>query len=146
MKQKSWIRNEILLSIFVPLVFLIIGVFIRPFFGDNAYPVDYDVIDSYEWADMFFLWYVVFSILCAIYHVAIAVIGQKFNIHSQKAWLNYGIIAVVVSLIGPVYITANWREESICTFIMYLMFLLEYIITFLLSTWKAPRHWDFCPF
>ena len=144
--KKSWIKTEILLSIVVPMVFWVIAFFARIYFGENAYPVDYDIIDSYDWANIFFSWFTLFAIICIISNVFIAVMGEILHWNSQKAWIVYGIIAIVISIIAPICITFRWREESGCTALMYLLFILEYVVTFLLSTWKAPKHWDFCPF
>ena len=144
--KKSWIKNEVFLSAIITAIFLVIGFFVRMYFAENACPIDYEVIDSYEWANMFFVVFLLSTILCGIYNIAIAVIGQKFDIHSQRAWLIYGIFSIVISLIGPMYMCFGYGEESACTIIMFAMFILEYALTFLISTYKCPRHWDFFPF
>lgn len=144
--KKSWIKNEVILSIIIPVIFLVIGFFVRMYFAENAYPIDYEVIDSYDWANMFLGLFILSTILCIIYNIAIAVIGEKFDIHSQKAWLIYGIFSIVISLIGPIYMCFGYREESACTIIMFAMFILQHVVTFLISTYNCPRHWDFCPF
>lgn len=139
-------RSEIFCGVIIPLLFLAISMFVKTYFDYNAYPVDYEYIDSYDWANIFFKFYAGMSVICVILNaVIIPVLGTKANIHSQHAWFVYAIISLILALIIPIYITIEYREDSSCTFIMYIMFLLQYVLTFLVSTWKCPRHWDFFP-
>lgn len=145
--KKLFIKYEVIWSIIIPIVFIIIGVWVRFIFAENAFPVDFEEIDSYEWSNVFLILYIGFSVLCAIYHaVIVAYMAAKFGWNSQLGWIVYFAISVLISLIAPIYMTFAYREESLCTLGVYLLFVLEYVTTFLVSTYLCPRHWDFCPF
>ena len=53
------IKKEIIWSIIIPIGFFVLGLLAKFYFDDNAFPVNYDEIDSYEWANMFFGLYIV---------------------------------------------------------------------------------------
>lgn len=144
--KKLFIKNEVIWSLIIPVFFFVLGLFAKFYFAENAFPVDYEEIDSYEWSNMFFGLYIFFTALCIIYHsIIVAYLGAKFSWNSQLAWIVYFAISVVISLVAPIYMTFAYREESFCTLLVYLLFFFEYVITFLVSTYNCPRHWDFCP-
>ena len=146
--KKLYIKSEVIWSIVIPVLFLaILGLWFKFFSDNNAFPVDYDEIDPSEWSNKVFYLYIVFTGLCIIYHtIVVAFFGAKFNWNTQLAWIVYFAIAVVISLIAPIYMTFAYPEESSCELIMYLLFVGEYVVTFLVSTYLCPKHWDFCPF
>lgn len=139
-------KKEIFCGFMIPLIFVVIVMLLKTFFEDNAYPVDYEYIDSFDWTSIFMRWYFTMSAICIILNgFLIPFLGTKANLNSQNAWLMYAVISLILALIAPVYITVKFREDSMCTWIMYLLFLLQYALTFLISTKNAPRHWDFFP-
>lgn len=145
--KKLFIKNEVMCSIIIPVICFVFGFGIKFWFAENAFPVDFEEIDSYEWSNVFLKLYIGFSVLCVIYHaVIVAYMAAKFGLNSQLAWIVYFAISVLISLIAPIYMTFAYREESLCTLGVYILFVLEYVITFLVSTYNCPRHWDFCPF
>ena len=141
-----WIKNELIASMLIPVLFSIIcGIGLSQWFSENAYPVNYDFIDSYDWAYIFRNLYFRMSGACLLYHVGITLLAAKTGWHGQTAWLVYGIISMVISLIVPIYISFVFPEESLCTLWMFLSFILEYLVTYIVSTKLCPRDWNFFP-
>lgn len=140
-------KKQCLSGVIIPLVFLGVGLFTSMwYFSYNSYPIDYELIDSFEWATLFKNWYMVFSGVCIVFNaIVIPLFGAKLNIHSQHAWLVYLILSILISSIGPMYLQINYPEDSSCTVIMFSLFVLEYLVTFVWSTAVSPRHWNFSP-
>ena len=145
-KKFKWLRKELFWSFVLPIVFLLISIGLRFYFIDYAYPVDYEVYDSYDWANIFTVAYAWSTGWCILFHVQIAVMGMWKNINTRGAWVFYAVLAFLYSLVPPIYISIFYREESLCTLWMFLAFILKYVVTFIVSTRNAPKHWDFCPF
>ena len=140
-------KKQCLSGVIIPMLFLCVGWITSIFyFSYNSYPIDYEILDSFEWAEIFKNWYVVFSSICLILNaIVIPLLGAKLNIRSQHAWLVYLVLSILISLIGPMYLHINYTEDSSCTVIMFLFFVLEYLVTFMWSTAVSPRHWNFSP-
>jgi len=131
-------KKQCLFGTIIPLLFLCIGWCVSMwYFSYNAYPIDYELIDSFEWAAIFTKWYVMFSLVCLVINaIIIPVFGAKLNIHSQYAWLVYLILSILISLVGPIYLQINYPEDSYCSVIMFALFIFEYLLTFIISTAK----------
>lgn len=146
MNKWKWMLPEFILSFVIPFLVCVIGALLRIYFGNNAFPVDYDIIDSYDWADIFFRVSLILVGWGIFYNLIIMLIGAKFDKHSQIMWVIYAAIAFMIGIALAVVMNIFYREDSGCTIIMYIYFILGSVSMFALPTLKCPKHWDFVPF
>lgn len=142
----KWCRNEMIISVVIPVVFIFVALGVKMFFfEDNAFPRDYDNLDSYEWAHMFMILYSVSSIICMIFNLTIPVLGTLKGKTSCSDWMWYLVYSLTLPLTFILTMVFRYPEDSSCQAVMIIMFISEYLATFFLSTYNCPKHWNLFP-
>ena len=126
-------------------VFILIGMLCKNFFYENVIPSDYPYVGPEEWADVFSRVFFHSSILCGVFNgIIIVLIGGFTNQNNKLAWLSYSIINGILMLSGPIYLLVNYPCDVLTTILYLSLFVFEYSIVFIGSTWLGPQ--GFCPF
>lgn len=145
MNKFKRIKVQFVWAMIFPIVFIVVGLFMKGFFEENIIPSDYPLVQPDEWADIFFNVYIGSSIVCLILNaliVPLMIAYTKFN--TKMSWLYFAILNLILMLIGPVYISTNYPANASGSAIGYLMFIFEYILTYFISTYFGPI--GFCPY
>lgn len=132
-------------AIFIPLIFIIIALFLKGYFTENIIPMDYPLVKPDEWADEFLRIYISASVFCICTNaivVPLCVALTRFK--TKVAWFWFAILNVILMLLGPVRITTFFPADVFGSLVVFLMFIGEYLITFLVSTYCGPL--GFSPF
>ena len=146
MNKFKRIKVQIVWALIFPIVFcVVIGLFMKGFFAENIIPSDYPLVEPDEWADVFSKVYIGSSVICFILNVLIVplmVAFTKFN--TKMSWLCFAILNIILMLIGPAYMSISYPANASGSAIGYLMFISEYMLTYLISTYFGPL--GFCPY
>lgn len=130
---------QVVLAIIIPVAFILIALILRSYFSENIIPSDYPNVQPDEWAQSFFKRFVVFSVICIIVNAAIVpyfVAYTKFN--KKSNWLYFFITNIVFMVMGPIWMTWCLPADMYGTFIVWFIFIAEYLITYIASTAYAP--------
>ena len=137
---------QVVWAIFFPIVFcVVVGLFMKSFFSENIIPADYPLVQPDEWADVFLKVYIGSSVFCVILDAVIVPALIAFTKNNTKmTWLCFGIINMILMVIGPVYMAIFYPADAGVSTIGHLMFIAEYVLTYFISTYFAPL--GFCPY
>lgn len=142
LKKVMW---EFLSAILLIAVFAFIGVISRNYFAENVVPSDYPLTEPEQWAEAFFSIFTISIVVCGVFNALIIVlIGIFTNLNNKLAWFVYAVLNVVFMVIGPVYMTIQHPADFACSILSLLLFVLEYVLVFCISTYFGPL--GFCPF
>lgn len=136
---------EFLWAIGFTVVFIFIGTLLKNFFYESVVPLNYPDVEPEEWAEAFSRIFLYSSIWCGIFNgIAIVLIGGLTRWNTKMAWLTYAIFNIISMLWGPIYLLVNYPCDMLTTLLVFVLFLFEYSIVFVGSTWLGPK--GFCPF
>lgn len=145
MKKIKSYGFEFVVALALTLVFAVIGIFARNYFCENVIPAYYPDVQPDEWADTFFDIFLYATIACGVFNALIIVlIGIVSRINTKMMWLVYAIINISLMLVGPIYLMIEYPADVKCSLLCFLIFILEYICVYCVSTVFGPL--GFCPY
>lgn len=145
MRKLKKVRWEFLTAILSIAIFAFIGIITKGYLSQNVIPADYPQIQPEDWADSFFKVFMISTTVCFIFNAIIIVfIGVFTSLNNKISWLVYAIINIFLMVIGPAYMSINYPADIACSTIEFLLFILEYVVVFCVSTYFGPL--GFCPF
>ncbi len=128
----SWL--QILLSIALPLVFLIVNsLVVVNYLSTNSIPLD-DTLLSEDYALLYNSSYLISIIVCIAINILFVLAMVFMNMNSKAMWWIYLVANIAISCIFVYRFTMNYPSDSSTFKLTALMYMLSYFVTYFISS------------
>lgn len=125
-------------AIIIPVIFIIIALFLKGYFTENIIPNDYPNIQPEVWTDEFLRIYISASVFCILLNAVVVPLFVVFDRKTKVTWFCFAIFNLLSMMAGLGSITMFFPADVYGSFVVFLLFIGEYLITFLVSTYCGP--------
>ncbi len=139
----------LVVSLITAICFLIIGFLVSLYFSGASYPEDL-LYTPQDWGNSFFNWFFWGTIASFVFNFIIMIFSMYCGafFRSSVAWIIYLFLAIIIGAVLSILFLRVNPEDTSCSTISFILFIVEQIAEFILSTVFCSKIWrsDFVPF